>query len=74
MALKFNPKPGMILLCDYSGFKVPEMVKRRPAVVILPRHRSSGLYPWPAYRASSHQRQPRAGWIGSYCRNDPAAI
>ena len=39
MALKFNPKPGMILVCDYSSFKVPEMVRRRPAVVISPRLR-----------------------------------
>lgn len=42
MALKFPVKPRTILLCDYSlgGFRAPEMVKRRPAVVIagaLPR-------------------------------------
>jgi uncharacterized protein YifN (PemK superfamily) len=30
---------GTILLCDYSqgGFRPPEMVKRRPAIVISPR-------------------------------------
>jgi uncharacterized protein YifN (PemK superfamily) len=42
MALQFPVKPRTILLCDYSlgGFRAPEMVKRRPAVVItgaLPR-------------------------------------
>jgi mRNA interferase MazF len=39
MALKFPVKPRTILLCDYSlgGFRAPEMVKRRPAVVIAGR-------------------------------------
>lgn len=39
MALKFHPKPGTILVCDYAGFRVPEMVKRRPCVVVSPRLR-----------------------------------
>ena len=39
MALRFHPKPGTILLCDYRGFIVPEMVKLRPAVIISPRLR-----------------------------------
>ncbi len=40
MSLTFHPKPGMVLICDYStGFKPPEMVKRRPVVVISPRPR-----------------------------------
>lgn len=42
MALKYPVNRRTILLCDYSlgGFRAPEMVKRRPAVVItgaLPR-------------------------------------
>lgn len=38
MALKFTPHKGQIVLCDYNtGFKPPEMVKRRPVVVISPR-------------------------------------
>ena len=42
MPLKYPVKSRTILLCDYSmgGFREPEMVKRRPAVVItgvLPR-------------------------------------
>ena len=38
MAIKFHPKVGQILLCDFSvGFKEPEMVKRnRPVLVISP--------------------------------------
>jgi uncharacterized protein YifN (PemK superfamily) len=39
MALKFHPKPGTILMCNYAGFVVPEMVKRRPCIVVSPRLR-----------------------------------
>lgn len=40
MPLTFHPKPGMVLICDFTtGFKPPEMVKRRPVVVISPRPR-----------------------------------
>jgi uncharacterized protein YifN (PemK superfamily) len=34
MGLKFQPKPGMVLICDFRGFEEPEMVKRRPVVVV----------------------------------------
>jgi uncharacterized protein YifN (PemK superfamily) len=39
MPIRYPVGPGTILLCDYSlgGFRAPEMVKRRPAVVISPR-------------------------------------
>jgi len=44
MALKFHPKQGAIILCDYTGFKAPEMIKKRPVVVISPRlRRRDGL-------------------------------
>lgn len=33
MAIKYAPQPGSILLCQYSG-EPPEMVKRRPVVVL----------------------------------------
>jgi mRNA interferase MazF len=34
MALKFNPRKGQILMCDFTvGFKPPEAVKNRPVVV-----------------------------------------
>ena len=40
MALKFHPQPGAVLLCDYAtGFKVPEMVKIRPVIIVSPRFR-----------------------------------
>ncbi len=39
MAITFHPRPGQILLCDFSqGFKAPEMVKsRRPVIVVTPK-------------------------------------
>ncbi len=41
MAIQFPVGPGTVLLCDYNrgGFQPPEMVKRRPAIVISPRLR-----------------------------------
>jgi len=42
MALTFHPHPGIVLICDFNtSFKVPEMIKRRPVVVISPRPRRS---------------------------------
>ncbi len=36
MAITFHPRPGQILLCDFShGFQEPEMVKSNRPVVIL---------------------------------------
>lgn len=45
MALYFYPNPGMLLMCDFgTGFRVPEMVKKRLVVVLSPRlRRTSGL-------------------------------
>jgi uncharacterized protein YifN (PemK superfamily) len=34
MALTFQPKVGGVLMCDFDGFVEPEMVKKRPVVVI----------------------------------------
>ena len=37
MAICYHPKRGTILICDFHGFKTPEMIKRRPVVVISPQ-------------------------------------
>jgi mRNA interferase MazF len=38
MPIREHPLLGTVMLCDFdSGFKVPEMVKRRPCVVISPK-------------------------------------
>ena len=35
MAIKFYPRQGTLLMCDFNtGFRVPEMVKVRPVVVV----------------------------------------
>ena len=40
MPLTFHPRPGAVLMCQYEpGFVKPEMVKRRPVIVIAPRLR-----------------------------------
>lgn len=37
MAVTFHPPRGLILMCDFTtGFREPEMVKRRPVIVISP--------------------------------------
>jgi len=37
VAITYHPKPGLILMCDFSeGFKVPEMIKNRPVIVLTP--------------------------------------
>jgi mRNA interferase MazF len=41
MSIKFHPQIGTIVICDYNtGFRSPEMVKRRPAIIVSPRFRS----------------------------------
>src|SRR5690554_4905370 len=42
MPLPFSPSPGLIVICDFQGLREPEIVKRRPAIVVSPRSRRSG--------------------------------
>lgn len=37
MPLGFYPRAGQILVCDFSGFREPEMVKVRPVMVVSPK-------------------------------------
>jgi uncharacterized protein YifN (PemK superfamily) len=40
MSLRFYPRPGTVLMCNFdTGFKPPEMVKVRPVVTLSPRLR-----------------------------------
>ena len=39
MAINFTQKRGTVLMCNFDGFKKPEMVKRRHVVVVSPRYR-----------------------------------
>jgi uncharacterized protein YifN (PemK superfamily) len=38
MSINFHPKPGMVLMCDFSGNVPPEINKTRPVVVVTPAH------------------------------------
>ncbi len=40
MAIQYHPDQGTIVICDFDGFVAPEMIKRRPAVVVSPRFRT----------------------------------
>jgi mRNA interferase MazF len=37
MSLLFFPRAGQIYICDFSGFKQPEMIKPRPVIIVSPR-------------------------------------
>ena len=39
MTIQFHPGQGVVVICDYTGFVAPEMVKRRPVIVICPKIR-----------------------------------
>jgi mRNA interferase MazF len=39
MAITFVPDAGDVLICDFDGFKAPEMTKVRRVVVLSPRSR-----------------------------------
>jgi mRNA interferase MazF len=40
MAIHYHPEIGTIVICDFTGFVEPEMVKRRPVVIVSPRLRN----------------------------------
>jgi mRNA interferase MazF len=40
MPISFHPQQGTILICDFRGYESPEMMKRRPVIVISPKLRS----------------------------------
>jgi uncharacterized protein YifN (PemK superfamily) len=43
MPLLYQPKPRMVVMCDFTGFVVPEMVKVRPVVVLASHKRNRRL-------------------------------
>lgn len=45
MPITFHPKAGTVLMCDFQGFKKPEMIKTRPVIIVSPSHmKRPGLY------------------------------
>jgi len=43
MPLPFQPKEKSVLVCDFNGFVIPEMVKVRPVIVIARNRLNSQL-------------------------------
>lgn len=43
MSLRFQPKPRSVVYCDFTGFRMPEMTKRRPVIVLRAHKRNSRL-------------------------------
>jgi uncharacterized protein YifN (PemK superfamily) len=41
--LNYQPKPGSIVKCDFKGYVIPEIVKKRPVVVIHSHKSNSKL-------------------------------
>ena len=37
MPISYHPRAGQVLMCDFQGFRVPEMVKTRPVIVVSPK-------------------------------------
>lgn len=35
--IQFHPKKGSVLICDFRGHEIPEIIKKRPVVVITPK-------------------------------------
>ena len=43
LALSFQPNPRTVVYCDFAGYVKPEIVKRRPVVVLSAHKRNSRL-------------------------------
>ncbi len=43
MALLYQPRPGCVVMCDFKGNVVPEMIKVRPVVVIARNRKNRQL-------------------------------
>ena len=43
MSLRFQPKAKSVVVCDFHGYIVPEMIKKRPVVVLAHNRRNSKL-------------------------------
>ena len=68
----FQPKPGMLLMCDFdTGFKPPEMVKVRPVVVISPGRKRSRARLCTVVPLSSAAPKPVESF---HCRINPQSL
>jgi len=62
MSLPYYPRRGEVLICDFdSGFRPPEMVKRRP-IVVLSSKQSNARRLCTVVPFSTTQPEPPACW------------
>jgi uncharacterized protein YifN (PemK superfamily) len=43
MPIQFQPKPRSIVYCDFAGYIAPEIIKRRPVIVLASHKRNAKL-------------------------------
>ena len=80
MAITFVPSAGDVLMCDFNGFKPPEMIKVRPVLILSPRSRRAVPDTYIVVSTSTTPPAPVEGWHyqlkrGSYaCFDQNVAI
>ncbi len=77
MAITFVPSAGDVLMCDFNGFKPPEMIKLRPVLILSPRSRRAVPDTYMVVPTSRTPPAPVEGWHcqlkrGSYPCFDPS--
>ena len=65
MTISFVPSAGDVLMCDFDGFKPPEMTKIRPVIILSPRSRRA--FP-DTYIVVPTSRTPPASVEGWHCQ------
>jgi mRNA interferase MazF len=75
MAITFVPSVGDVLMCDFNGFKPPEMIKVRPVLILSPRSRRAVPDTYVVVPTSTTPPAPVEGWHcqlkrGSYACSD----
>jgi mRNA interferase MazF len=65
MTISFVPSAGDVLMCDFDGFKPPEMTKLRPVIILSPRSRTA--FP-DTYIVVPTSRTPPASVEGWHCQ------
>lgn len=71
--IQFHPKKGTVLICDFRGNEVPEIVKKRPVVVVTPRlpYRDHLATVVPLSTTAPEHEVPYVVKLKGYYGNDP---
>lgn len=73
MAIQFHPDPGTVLICDFTGFREPEMVKRAlvsKGQVVFVSDNPDGDHNWkePRPLADGLKIVGRVRWTGGWVK------